>query len=266
MEREEKFTKFIGTRYFSNKKYGIRVALYDHGMARARIFYKKNAINPWHCGPNQMADNYLCFDECKYESVWDYFECQNYLRDSKIARRWFRKTLQPCLEPFLLPDGDISIELAREYDNVSRGSWYGFIDEIDTHLFDREDLFADDKMYDYRLVFWNNEDDFKNLNWVNKSPFPQRRIAPPLYVHCELELLKEISKKVVPDTYNRLVDTYGEDKIEEIHLRVRPRLIEEEKPYDRIFHGGYQFLLPSVADFWEIPRDDKVDEKILLKW
>lgn len=267
MERERKYAKFIGARYFSNKKYGIRVALYDHGMARASIIYKKRRVNLWHCGEHHMASDRLTFDECKYECVWDYFECCNYLRESKPARKWFRKTLQSCLEPFVLPNGDISIELAEEYDNVSRGRWYGYFDEIDTHLFDREDLFADDKIYDYKLVFWNKEDDFTNLNWVNKSPYPNRRMAPDIYIHCDLERLREISKIVAPDTYNRLADKYGEDKIEEIHLRVHSREIKEEKPYDRIFRGDYHFLLPSVADFWEIPRDyDEKVERIISKW
>ena len=269
MEKERKIARFIGGRYFSNKKYGIRVALFDHGMARASMIYKKRRVDPWHCGEHQMAEDKLCFDECKYEAVWDYFECLNYLRESKVARKWFRKTLQPCLEPFVLPNGEISTKLAMEYDMESRGNWWGYFDKIDNRLFDREDIFADERVYDFNITFWNKEDYLKCIDLKSQEPQRFRRFALPLYVHCDLERLKEISQMVVPDVYNRLVEKYGADKIEDIHLRVLHSSLEEEdrKKHVRITKGEYSFHLPSVANFWEIPKDyDDEVERIISKW
>ena len=258
MEEERKFAKYIGTKYFSNKKYSIRVALYDHGMARVSMVYKRSQKFVWDCRRSSTGKDMLFFDECKKESVWDYDDCFNFLRKSKVAQRWFRKTLRPCIEPFILPCDRVDSQLADEYDNESRGTWRGDIEEIDSRLFGREDIFADERVFNFDIIFWNDEDDLENIDWVAPAHIPKRYASPPpLYVHCDLERLKEISQMVVPDVYNRLVDKYGADKIEKISFRI---LLGREnkdnlKKHVRVAMGRYDFGLPSVANFWEIPRD-----------
>ena len=41
MEKKIEYAKYLGVKVFSNKYYSIHVMLFDHGMASARIRYKK---------------------------------------------------------------------------------------------------------------------------------------------------------------------------------------------------------------------------------
>lgn len=41
MEKEIEYAKYLGVKVFSNKWYSIHVMLFDQGMARARIRYKR---------------------------------------------------------------------------------------------------------------------------------------------------------------------------------------------------------------------------------
>ena len=109
MEQKIEYAKYLGAKVFSNKWYSIHVMLFDHGMARARVRYKKrkNQMQLWRRGCNC-----LCFDECRRESVYDTWECLHFLQMDKTARKWFRKVLHPCFEKFLMPNGIISSEIA----------------------------------------------------------------------------------------------------------------------------------------------------------
>ena len=116
MEKKIEYVKYLGVRVFSNKYYSIHVMLFDHGMANARIRYKKRReghLWRWGC-------DCLHFDECRRESVYDTWDCLYFLKMDKIARRWFRKVLHPCIEKYLLPNGDISSELAEEVESTER--------------------------------------------------------------------------------------------------------------------------------------------------
>ena len=111
MEQKIEYAKYLGVKVFSNKWYSIHVMLFDHGMASVRIRYKKrkNERGLWRWGCNC-----LYFDECRRESVYDTWDCLQYLQMDKVARRWFRKVLHPCFEKFLMPNGVISSEIAEE--------------------------------------------------------------------------------------------------------------------------------------------------------
>lgn len=117
MEHRIERVKYLGKIVFSNKRYSIHVMLFDQGMARARICYKKrknrSLLQYW-------GSDYLCFDECRRECVYDTWECLYYLQMDKQARRWFRKVLRPCFEKFLMPNGGISAEIAEEVENIER--------------------------------------------------------------------------------------------------------------------------------------------------
>ena len=117
MEKEIEYAKYLGVKVFSNKWYSIHVMLFDHGMARVGMRYKKrkNERQLWRWG-----SNHLCFDECRRESVYDTWDCLQFLQMDKVARRWFRKTLHPCFEKFLLPNGIISSEIAEEVESQER--------------------------------------------------------------------------------------------------------------------------------------------------
>ena len=106
MEKKIEYAKYLGVKVFSNKYYSIHVMLFDHGMARVGMRYKKR--KNW----SQLWCNFLNFDECRRESVYDTWDCLHYLQMDKTARRWFRKVLHPCLEKFLMPNGIISSEIA----------------------------------------------------------------------------------------------------------------------------------------------------------
>ena len=116
MEQKKEYVKYLGAKVFSNKWYCIRVMLFDHGMARVRIRYKKRK-NWWLLRNGSPG---LCFDECRRESVYDTWDCLYYLCMDKTARKWFRKVLHPCIERFLLPNGHISSEIAEEIEKEER--------------------------------------------------------------------------------------------------------------------------------------------------
>ena len=117
MEQKIEYAKYLGVKVFSNKWYSIHVMLFDHGMARVGMRYKKrkNERQLWRWG-----SNHLCFDECRRESVYDTWDCLYFLQMDKTARRWFRKVLRPCFEKYLLPNGVISSEIAEDVENIER--------------------------------------------------------------------------------------------------------------------------------------------------
>ena len=117
MEKNVEYAKYLGGKVFSNKRYSIHVMLFDHGMAIARIRYKKgkNLRGLWRWGCNCVY-----FDECRRESVYDTWDCLYFLQMDKTARRWFRKVLHPCFDKFLLPNGIISSEIAEEVESKER--------------------------------------------------------------------------------------------------------------------------------------------------
>ena len=117
MEQKIEYVKYLGVKVFSNKRYSIHVMLFEQGMARVGMRYKKrkNERQLWRWG-----SNHLCFDECRRESVYDSWDCLHFLQMDKKARKWFRKVLHPCFEKYLLPNGIISSEIAEELERQER--------------------------------------------------------------------------------------------------------------------------------------------------
>ena len=74
-EQKREYAKYLGTKVFSNKKYRIRVKLYEHGLAEAEIDYKKRkALDVFFA---------LHFDDCKRKCVFDTYDCQDYLSENR---------------------------------------------------------------------------------------------------------------------------------------------------------------------------------------
>lgn len=141
MEQKMEYAKYLGAKVFSNKYYSIHVMLFDHGMAIARIRYKKrkNQRGLWRWGCNCVY-----FDECRRESVYDTWDCLYFLQMDKVARRWFRKVLHPCFEKYLLQNGYISSEIAEEDERKERQQCC-FYEQ--PRLKEEED----------RVLWWNNK-------------------------------------------------------------------------------------------------------------
>ena len=117
MDQKIAYARYLGVKVFSNKYYSIHVMLFEQGMARVGMRYKKrkNQRGLWRWGCNCVY-----FDECRRESVYDTWDCLYFLQMDKVARRWFRKVLHPCFEKFLLPNGIISSEIAEEVEAKER--------------------------------------------------------------------------------------------------------------------------------------------------
>ena len=111
MEQIIEYVKYLGVKVFSNKYYSIHVMLFEQGMARVGMRYKKrkNERQLWRWG-----SNHLCFDECRRESVYDTWDCLHFLQMDKTARRWFRKVLHPCFEKFLMPKASSILKLRKK--------------------------------------------------------------------------------------------------------------------------------------------------------
>ena len=142
MTKDQKieYAEYLGVKVFSNKNYSIHVMLFDHGMASARIRYKKRRERQlWRWGCDS-----LYFDECRRESVYDTWDCLYYLQKDKVARRWFRKVLHPCVENFLMPNGHISSEQAEVVESKERQQCHVY---RQPHMEDEEE----------RVLWWTNK-------------------------------------------------------------------------------------------------------------
>ena len=160
--------KLICSEYFSNRKYGIRVSLYEHDMARADI----------HCKGAKLLRGtfYICFDECKRESVYDLKECLEYLQQSKTARLWFLRVMKPCYQRYLNTTGDISPDLALEHENQLRAV---IEDNITSVPIDRLQI-NDANYFNRTLHLWSGED------WSMERQHPIQSLSP-MYLHREQE-------------------------------------------------------------------------------
>lgn len=106
----------LSTKCFSNKHYSIQIAFYEHNMAVADITYKKRGVVSGYCR--------VSFDECKVESMYDYFECLDGLAKDKVARRWFIREMKYCTKDFLTLDGRFNRKQAKAAGNKISHSSY----------------------------------------------------------------------------------------------------------------------------------------------
>ena len=257
MESKIEYAKYLGAKVFSNKYYSIHVMLYDHGMARARLVYKKrkSRTKMWSKGKD-----HLTFDECRHECVLDIQECLYFLQMDKTARRWFRKTLRPCFEKYLLPNGDISSQLASEGECEQRQEWRNSLPEMDIHRFGRDDVLSDERAKGRNVEFHTGDDDMSRLDAVASRP---RHARPPLSLHVDKERLLDIIRTENPEFYEFLAP-HGYDKIEHIRIFCYPT---EDNP-ERV-DGVITVKFPCPV-FYEIPRNDdpilKEEEDRVLWW
>ena len=98
----------LGTKRFSNKYYSMQIEFYEHNMAVADITCKKRNYAPY---------SRVSFDECKVESMYDYFDCLEGLAKDKVARKWFIREMKYCTNGFLTPDGHFNMEQTKAVEN-----------------------------------------------------------------------------------------------------------------------------------------------------
>ena len=107
---EERIVKvrYLRTERFSNRNVNIKVELYEMDMARIDI-HVKPAYRYYKRKAQRMGDTscstYALFDYCKTEAMFEYACCCSLLRYDKVALRWLRRVMRPCVAPYLLPDG-----------------------------------------------------------------------------------------------------------------------------------------------------------------
>lgn len=178
--------KFIRSEYFSNRKYSIRVDLYEHDMARADIRYKGAMY--------LKGSSYICFDECKRESVYDLYDCLSFLQQSKTARRWFLRIMKPCYQRYLNESGDISPDIALEHENQLRAV---IEDNITSVPIERLQINNAD-CFNRTLHLWTGED------WFMERQHPKQPL-PPMYLHREKEELLGMIEEYATPLYNKLL-------------------------------------------------------------
>ena len=249
MEQKNEYAKYLGTKVFSNKKYNIRVKLFEHGLAEAEIDYIKRKV--------LKGFMMLHFDDCKRECVFDTYDCLDYLSEDKVARRWFRRVLKPCFEKYLLPDGTISPELA-QIDEQEQ--WFHFYDnskEVDMALFRRDDILTDPRYLNRNITFHTDKDDLSRLDFKKVHP---SQPLPKLAIHCDYELLYKLLQDVSPEFYLRL-SKYGYDTIEGISFMCR--FGEEDKRGNTYICRSAQIGVeyPKLAPRYVIPE---IFEEIII--
>lgn len=78
--------------------------------------YKKRGVVLGYCR--------VSFDECKVESMYDYFDCLDGLDKNKVARRWFIREMKYCTKDFLTLDGHFNRKQAKATENKISHSSY----------------------------------------------------------------------------------------------------------------------------------------------
>lgn len=241
-KQKVEYAKYLGTKVFSNKKYKIRVKLFEHGLAEAEIDYKKRKV--------LKGFMMLHFDDCKRECVFDTYDCLDYLSEDKVARKWFRRVLKSCFEKYLLPDGTISSELARIDEQEQWFHFYDFTKEVDMALFGRDDILTDPRFLNRNIVFHTEEDDLSRLDFKRVHP---SQPLPMLAIHCDYQLLYNLLQDICPEFYQRL-SKYGYDTIESISFMCR--FGEDDKRGDtyicRSAQVGVEY--PKLAPRYERPE------------
>lgn len=219
---------FIRSEYFSNRKYSIRVDLYEHDMARADIRYK---------GTKQLRGScHICFDECKRESVYDLCECLTYLQQSKMARRWFLRIMKPCYQAYITANGDISPDLALEHENELRAVVEANIQSVPIEQLQIKD--AD--CFNRTLHLWTGED------CTMERPHPKHPL-PPMFLHREKDELLALIKESAPGLYN-IVEGRSVDMIQGIDLTANMRENETSVSMSAIIHYPNPILYVMPLD------------------
>ena len=252
MEQKHEYAEYLGAKKFSNKRYSIHVKLFRHGMARAKIRYKKrkNLKQVW------KGCDFLVFDECRREWVFDTWDCLQFLQMDKSARKWFRKVLHPCIGKYLLPNGSISAKLAEEDENEERQQWCDFMPkDIDVRLFGRDDVLSDERAKGRRLFFHTGADDLSRLE-VN--PLCPKDARPPLRLHVDKEKLLAIIRAEHPAFYERL-RPHGYDDIEAISIYCTPLDVHPERV------KGYPVVSYPCPVVYGLPDMEK-EEQLVLEW
>ena len=248
-EQKREYAKYLGTKVFSNKKYRIRVKLFDHGLAEADIEYKKR----------KALDGFMMlhFDDCKRECVFDTYDCLDYLSEDKVARKWFRRVLKPCFEKYLLPDGTISSELALLDQEEQHFHFFEFANDVDVALFGKDEILTDSRYLNRSITFHTGEDDLRHLD-VKKVH--SRQSLPPLAIHCDYQLLYKLLQEVCPEFYLRL-SKYGYETIEGISFLCH--FSEDNKRGNTYICHSVQVGVeyPKIAPYYDIPV---VSEEIII--
>ena len=251
-EQKREYAEYLGTKVFSNKKYRIRVKLFEHGLAVAEIDYKKRkALNGFFM---------LHFDDCKRECVFDTYDCLDYLSEDKVARRWFRRVLKPCFEKYLLPDGIVSSKLARIDEQEKWFHFYDFANEVDMAVFGRDEILKDPRYQNRNITFHTGEEDLSRLDFKKVHPIQS---LPMLAIHCDYQLLYKLLQEVCPEFYQRL-SKYGYDTIEDISFMCYFGE-KDKKGNTYICHYaqvGVEY--PKLAPCYVMP-DISEDEEIIIK-
>lgn len=254
MKKEYIIAKPLARHSFSSKWYTIHVVLYEYGMARARISYKKR--KGLHNRYFYWASDYLCFDEARRECVYDLYECLDYLKTDKVARRWFRRTLLPCYEKYLLPNGDISTDLAHEDENELFHSWGVYFDgPIDLDIFGRDDILRDPRTKNRTIYFHDKPDDLKHLDFQSEYTHTK----PALTLHLDTSAMLEIIRRESPDFYANL-ESRGLENIETFAIFCNPHKDHPTRYACNIHVYFYGPPIPSV------PHDDSPEDEAFLWW
>ena len=109
--------KYIRTEKFSNRNFNIEIELYEHGLARGSMDYKKRGIK------NKMTPGcewFISYNYCVGLCAWEYTSFLGCFNGDKVARRWVRRVMKHCVGDFLLPDGRIDFEKAEAEEDRRR--------------------------------------------------------------------------------------------------------------------------------------------------
>lgn len=107
----------LETKRFSNKNYSIRIDFYEYNMAAYEVDYKRRGNTVKVNGYDYVRSCKYFFDQCKIESMYDYFDMLKGLDKDKVARRWFIREMRYCTGHFLFPDGRFNRVRTEEAEN-----------------------------------------------------------------------------------------------------------------------------------------------------
>ena len=122
MDQKTIKAKYLYSKKFSNREYSICIDFFENAMAYADIKdkheFRRKRRRRW-CKDVPWL-SFIYFDECTYESVYDYFDCLDTLQYDKVARRWFMRQMRHCTDGLLLTDGRM------DYDKIYERMYKNF--------------------------------------------------------------------------------------------------------------------------------------------
>ena len=101
--------KYLRTEKFSNRNFKIEIRLYEHGLARGDMEYKKRGMK---AKMSKCCEWFISYNYCVGLCAGEYMQFLGCFNGDKVARRWVRRVMKHCVGDILRPNGSMDFDKA----------------------------------------------------------------------------------------------------------------------------------------------------------